>query len=476
MTATAVPTNPSLGDGTGRIRKALHPRARRLVFTSPQAGELALITEVDRAHLVMLAEEHLIDGQAAALLLAEIGRLRASGFTTLLGRESRRGVYFLYEDWLAARLGEPVAGRLRTGRSRNDLNATLFLLGLRDPFQRLTSAGLRLQAVLLRGARRHASVVMPAYTHHQPAFPTTLGHYLAGVATALDRDLSAVGEAGRGLGRCPLGAGAGGGTALPLRPERTAALLGFDGPCRHSLDAVAAREPALRLLASASILGVTLSRLACDLTTWTTAEFAFLRLGDALVGSSSLMPQKRNPFLLEHVKGRAAAPVGAFVAAAQAMHATPFANSIAVGTEGCAPVSGALDAVADAAELLALVVAGARPEPETMLHRARAGKVTATTAAEQLAAAGAVSFREAHRQVGEAITAGRYGDGDLVLDDPATAVTAARYGGGPGRPPDLDDLRRRWGGAAAAHRDRGRRWRDAAASLDAAVRAVVPAC
>ncbi len=469
MTSAAVPTSHTLGDGTGRIRKPLHPRARRLVFGPAEAADLELITEVDRAHLVMLAEEGLIERRDAALILAEVDRLRRAGFAALAGRESRRGVYFLYEDWLAERLGEPVAGRLRTGRSRNDLNATRFLLGLRQPFQHFTAAGLRLQAVLLRAARRHAAVVMPAYTHHQPAFPTTLGHYLAGVATALDRDLSAVEEAGAGLGRCPLGAGAGGGTALPLRPARTAALLGFDGPCGHSLDAVAAREPALRLLAAASVLGVTLSRLGCDLTTWTTAEYAFLRLGDELVGSSSLMPQKRNPFLLEHVKGRAAAPLGAFVAAAQAMHATPFANSIAVGTEGCAPLTAALDAAAGAADILALVVAGARPQPAAMLDRAEAGQVTATAAAERLAATGGLSFREAHRRVGEAITSGR---DPLALDDPATAVAAARHGNGPGRPPALEELRARWVHRAAAHRDRRRRWRDAAADLDAAVSAL----
>src|SRR5207302_5784651 len=112
----------------------------------------------------------------------------------------------------------------------------------------------------------------------------------------------------------------------------TAQLLGFDVGPLHSLDAVASRDLVLRLLAAASIYGVTLSRLATDLFHWNMAEFDFLRLPDELVGSSSAMPQKRNPFLLEHVQGKAGSLVGAFVHAITAMHATPFTNSIAVGT------------------------------------------------------------------------------------------------------------------------------------------------
>ena len=164
---------------------------------------------------------------------------------------------------------------------------------------------------------------MPGYTHYQAAVPTTYGHHLGGVAGAIDRDLEALAAASAGLDTSPLGAGVGHGTTQPIAPVRTAALLGFERPAPHSLDAVASRDVVLRLLAAAAVLGVTASRLAADLLLWTTAEFAFLELPDELVGSSSAMPQKRNPFLLEHVKGRSARAAGAFVAAATAMHASP---------------------------------------------------------------------------------------------------------------------------------------------------------
>jgi len=476
-------------DDTGRIRRPLTPTARRIVFGDPAAGppELMLVARVDRAHLVMLAEQSLVDRAAAAAVLVEIEWLRAVGFRPLDGLEARRGRYLLYEDHLAGRLGDRTAGVLRTGRSRNDLNATVLRLRLRPPVERLLTEVLRLQAVLLGGARRHAGTVMPGYTHYQPAVPTTYGHHLGGVARAVDRDLAALASASAGLDACPLGAGTGHGSALPINPARTAALLGFERPEPHALDAVASRDVVLRLLAAAAVFGVTASRLAADLLLWTTAEFAFLALPDELVGSSSAMPQKRNPFLLEHVQGRSARAAGAFAAATTAMHATPFANSVAVGTEGCAGAVEALEATADCAALLRLVVAGATPQPAAMLARAVAGDTTATARAERLMIEDGLSFREAHRLVGRRLTTSepairRSGAPPVVAEerrngtdglDPVTVARAARYGGGPGAPPALEDLRRRRAAVAAGLRHRLHRWRRSEVELAAAVAAVI---
>jgi argininosuccinate lyase len=201
------------------------------------------------------------------------------------------------------------------------------------------------------------------------------------------------------------------------------------------------------------------------------------------------MPQKRNPFLLEHVKGRSGRAAGAFVAAATAMHATPFANSVAVGTEGCAGVVEALGATADSVTLLRLVVSGARPQPVAMLARAAAGQTTATAAAERLVVEEGLSYREAHRLVGQRLTEAARGDGGCPPDkggvsrqegrpgpangvdglDPARVARAARFGGGPGSPPADDDLRRRRADAVTELADRLRRWRRADTELAAAV-------
>lgn len=182
------------------------------------------------------------------------------------------------------------------------------IVRLRKPTLRLVCEASRLLAALIHRARAEAALVMPGYTHLQPAQPVTLGHYLSGVACAVVRDVRGLTSAIDGMGVCPLGAGALAGTTLPIRPLRTAELLGFDKPVKHSLDAVATRDFVLRLLSASAIFGVTLTRLASDLLLWSSAEFGLISFPDRLSGSSSMMPQKKNAFPLELIQGRAIAP------------------------------------------------------------------------------------------------------------------------------------------------------------------------
>jgi argininosuccinate lyase len=288
---------------------------------------------------------------------------------------------------------------------------------------------------------------MPGYTHGQPAEPISYGHYLAGIAEAIRRDLDYLLDAARFIDICPLGAGAVAGTGLPINTARTAELLGFSAPVSNSIDAVASRDVVLRLLAAMSILGATLSRSATDLLQWLTVEFQFLALPDELVGSSSAMPQKRNPFLLEHVQGRTASALGAFTSAIAATRNAPFTNAIAVGTESVRPLWGALRDMTDAAVLLRLVIAGARPCEERMLRRAKEGFINATATAVRLVEQKGLDFRSAHHLVGKAVTEAQ--DRNLVsLEDlaaaepdvlgislegmdPASCVSRALYGGWP---------------------------------------------
>src|SRR5262249_32007289 len=151
-----------------------------------------------------------------------------------------------------------------------------------------------------------------------------------------------------------------------------------------------------RMLAAISILGITLSRLAADLLLWTTSEFGFLKLPDRLVGSSSMMPQKRNPFILEHVQGRSAAAIGAFVAATTTSQSTPSTNQISVETEAVSHVWEPLKRIKEAVTFARLIVMGAEPQPEAMLQKAIEGFTSATELANRLVTNGNLSFREAH--------------------------------------------------------------------------------
>lgn len=476
-------------ENTGRILHGVSASARRILFAQMSgesvAAELGYIAQVDRAHVIMLCECKIINEEAAGRLLGEIGELEASGFAPLADVHAPRGLYLAYEDFLSKRLGEEIGGVLHTARSRNDLNATTLRLRLRDPYLHLLREALRLQVVLIRRAGRYGDIVLPAYTHYQAAVPITYGHYLAGVASALERDINGVMEAFAGLGDCPLGAGSVGGTSLPINPQRTTALLGFERAVSHSVDAVASRDLVLRILAAGTVLGVTLSRLASDLLLWTTAEFGFLSLPDQLIGSSSMMPQKRNPFLLEHVQGRSAMVLGAFVSSATAMHAKPFTNSISVGTEAVSPVWNALQSLTEALILVRLVVAGAEPQPAAMLQRATDGYTPATEFANRLVTETSMPFRSAHHLVGSLINAAIEHEEPLKhrvsrwreeqnlsisLEDldPEAVAKATIYGGGPG-PASLasclEKLRAEWRKFMNQKRAQIQKWDAAARAL-----------
>jgi argininosuccinate lyase len=455
-------------ENTGRIRKLLSPTARRILF-GQSARELAeeqlqQIARVDQAHLLMLAECGILEWERVARLLAAIERLVDAHFEPLRGREASRGIFLLYEEILMESEGAALGGMIQTARSRNDLNATVLKLQLRDPYAKLVRECTRLHAILLAQAKRYGATIMPIYTHGQAAMPGTYGHYLAGITSALSRDLEGILSAAADLQVCPLGAGAVAGTSLLIRPERTAELLGFARGPIHSLDAVASRDLVLRLLSACTIYAITLSRFATDLSQWTTAEFSFLSLPDELVGSSSAMPQKRNPFLLEHIQGRAGALLGAFVSAASSMHGTPFTNAIAVGTEAVKPVWGALQTLTETVVLMRLLAAGARPNHDTMRDRAMSGFTTATEFVNRLVTDGNLDFRTAHRLIGAAVLASIETGGSFeeiataclkehgvkvsaAALDPEQVVRSMESGGGPGEASlnhCLESLRRTW--------------------------------
>lgn len=459
-----------LVDGTpadvGRIKDALARKAQRLYYgaadDADDAAALRSVAQVDRAHLVMLAEQRILAQGDVAVLLRTVERLERSGFAAVLGRPRPRGLYLAYESVVTELCGAAVGGLLHTGRSRNDLNATTTLLALRDAGIDVVAEGVRLLTALLAAAGRHRDTVMVIHTHYQPAMPITYGYYLTGVALALQRELERVLDSLRSLRRCPLGAHAVAGTDLPLDTTRTARLLGFEEGPLHAVDTIASRDVALHLLGIAAGVGTTVSRLATDLQMWSTTELGYLWFPDWLVGSSSAMPQKRNAFLLEYLKSRPSQVVGAWVGSVVATKATPFTNSIEAGGEAMRPVFPALRTTQDVLALTALVVAGAQPRPEVAAAAAGSGFVDATAMANELVRRG-VPFREAHGRVGAAVLdaverGGRWPPEGLEQLGIEEAVRRARYGGGPGS--RADSLEEAWRLRHALHREARRLRRD----------------
>jgi len=376
----------------------LGPPLRRLF-----APSLPLITEINKAHLVMLARTKIVDARICRKLARGVLELECEGVNAFTLNPALEEAYFNYEAEFNRRLGPDVGGYLHVARSRNDLKAALDRMRARDGALRIMDKLLALRESLLERGRTYAGVVMPGYTHMQPAQPITYGYYLLGLAHALERDFQRLAECYARLNQSPMGACALAGTLFPIDRSLTAQLLGFDAVMPHAQDAVATRESITELVSHGALLTGTLGRLAQDFYNMTTHEFATLHLPDSVAATSSIMPQKKNMTVLENIKGRVASVTGALVTALTAYKATPYTHMQDGHNEGLRWTWDAIEDVLAATAVSQVVVERAVPNRERMYELVRANYSTVTDLADMLVRDGQLSFREAHHVIGRAV-------------------------------------------------------------------------
>jgi argininosuccinate lyase len=304
-------------------------------------------------------------------------------------------LYFGLQRRLEAELGPEALAWLRLGLSRNDLDMTVYVLAARSGLLRVKRRVFALHAVLLDLAEAHLETVVIAATHHQPAQPTTLAHYLVAAAAVVGRDLDRLGGVLRRLDRCPLGAAALAGSSHPLDRGFTAEVLGFAEPVANTYDAVAAADWQADVASLGLTLGVGLSRLLHDLVA--AAADGWLRLDDTLVQGSSIMPQKRNPVTLEHARTRFSRAAGLAQVVAMAAHNVPFGDVNDVGPDVQEALHDLLDALDGGLELLVACLRGATVDRDRLAARAAATDTTATELADELVRTCGTDFPAAHR-------------------------------------------------------------------------------
>jgi argininosuccinate lyase len=300
-----------------------------------------------------------------------------------------------------AEIAGPVAGKLHTGRSRNDQIATDFVLWLREAAAGVRGALAELRRVLVERAAREVDVVIPGYTHLQRAQPVRLAHHWLAHYEALTRDAGRLADARARMSLSPLGAGALAGSTLPIERETTARELGFAGPTRNSLDSVSARDGALELLAGLAILMVNLSRLCEELVLWSSTEFGFVELDDAFSTGSSLMPQKKNPDAAELVRGKTGRVVGDLVSLLVTLKGLPLSYNRDM-QEDKEPVIDAVETAHACLEVLVGAIETLRVNEAVTARAASDPMLIATDLADHLVLRG-VAFREAHEIVGRVV-------------------------------------------------------------------------
>jgi argininosuccinate lyase len=366
-------------------------------FLSSLSGDARIFDAdlaVDRAHVVMLAEQGIVTADEAGEILGALDGVEAAGHDALSEGED---VHEAIETAVIDRIGA-VGGKMHTARSRNDEVAACLRYRLRTDLLDAAEATLRLREVLAEAAEQHLETVMPGYTHLQPAQPTTVAHYLLSYQSAVRRDTERLLDAYTRVNESPLGAAAFAGTPFDVDRERTADLLGFDGVVENSMDASSARDFLLEATSALATGAVTLSGVAEDLVIF--ANKGYVELSDAYSSTSSIMPQKKNPDTLELVRSVAGDAAGDLSALLTTLKGLPRAYNRDL--QNAHPHAfDAVDRVVEATDVVAGAVATATWNEERLAAAAGEGFSTATGVADCLAMAG-LPFRTAHEIVAEA--------------------------------------------------------------------------
>jgi argininosuccinate lyase len=365
-------------------------------FTSSMKDDARLaqaVVDINKAHVVMLAEQKVIKKSDAAKLLQALAKFSATELDA-----SAEDVHMAVEEAVLKGAGEDAGGNLHIAKSRNDQVATAIRIQLRNELLSLMRAVSHVQDHLMEVAEEHVNTVILEYTHLQPAQPVTFAHYLLSQYAALQRDLERLQSAYSRVNVCPLGAGALATTSFPINRDRTAQLLGFDGLAENSVDAVGSRDFITETLAVLTLIAVNLSRFAEDLIVWSSPDFGVVEVPDEFASTSSIMPQKKNPEVLEVIRARASHVLGDFVASAAAVKSLPSTYNLDF-QEITPKLWASMESVHASLDMFHKLLPKLKVTADVS-DKANASFVAATELANVLVREYDVPFRTAHKVVG----------------------------------------------------------------------------
>ncbi|MGC8778552.1 MAG: argininosuccinate lyase, partial [Candidatus Caldatribacteriaceae bacterium] len=335
--------------------------------------------------------QRLVEGLRRVYTLIRDGKIDPASF---------EDVHSLVEITLREQLGE-VAGKLHTARSRNDQIVLDERLFLREQVAETIAGILALSQVLLTKAEAYRSLVMPGYTHLQPAQPVPFAHHLLAYCFMLARDVERLEDSLKRIDLFPLGAGALAGTSLPIDRFYVASLLAFPKVQDNSMDIVSDRDFILEFLGDLAILALHLSRLGEEIVLWSTPHFGFVTIDDAFTTGSSIMPQKKNPDVAELIRGKSGEIIAAFLSLSITIKALPLTYNRDLQQDK-PPLFRATREISSVLRIAAKLLDHVSPQENRMREALREGFLTATDFCEYLVEHG-IPFRTAHALVGEIV-------------------------------------------------------------------------
>ncbi len=370
--------------------------------------------QVDLAHAVMLGEQGIITPEELSELLVS---LKALDFEAIRRREydgTFEDLFYLLQQEISKGCDPDTAGKLHTARSRNDIDVTIYRLHLRQDCLRLLRSAMELRQVFLDLAAQHHETLIPAYTHTQPAQPSTMAHFLLAMAENVGRDVRRLQRAYDNMNYCPLGAGAITTTGFPINRHRVAELLGFKAPTVNSYASIASVDYFTETLGAATALLINIGKFAQEFLLMAMMEFNAIRLPDGYVQGSSIMPQKRNPVALEHIRAIGSKALGQCLGVMTSVHNTPFGDINDVEDDLQPLIYSGMRDADRAVALFASTLRSATFNFDVLRKRAGENFIAVTELADTIVRKEGLSFRVSHSIVGKCVRAAIAGGGEIT--------------------------------------------------------------
>ncbi|OIK10682.1 argininosuccinate lyase [Bacillus sp. MUM 13] len=366
------------------------------VFNDQRDFLFHVMFDIHRAHVIMLAEEGIIEKSEAEVMLGGINKAAACDSSSLCYKPEFEDLFFMMEARIGEEIGAELAGKIHIARSRNDMGVAMYRLVLRQNLLETLGHVQLLSEALLYQAEKHKNTVMTGYTHTQPAQPTTLGHYLLAVYDVLQRDAKRLQTAYETVNKSPLGAAALTTTGFPISRSRTCELLGFEGVIENSYDSIAGADYLLETASAIMTLMVDSGRWIQDFLQHVTREFGSFTVADPYVQVSSIMPQKRNPVSIEHARALASSSFGDAMAAVNMIHNTPFGDIVDTEDDLQPHLYRAFNNANRVLKLMYAVISTLKVNEGHMKKMAGKSSITITELADTLSRDYGISFRHAH--------------------------------------------------------------------------------
>lgn len=358
--------------------------------------------QINYAHLIMLVEQQLIEKKDAVKIVASIRKINIEKIKISQYNPQFEDLFFQIEHCLLEHAGD-VAGNLHIARSRNDMGIAIYRMTLREKLLFILGEALKLRKSLIDLTDEHKDTIMIGYTHTQQAQPTTLAHYFNAMTDLLTRDIYRLSAAYDTVNRSSMGAAALTTSGFNINRQRVKELLGFETLIHNAWDAVAGADYLAETATAIQLSAVNLGRSIQDFLLWGTQEFGAFKLAAPYVQISSIMPQKRNPVSLEHIRAQLSSVIGDTQTVMLMIHNTPFGDIVDTEDDLQPYIWKAIDKLHGIYHLLSCILLTMTVKREILLKRAQDSFANVTELADTLVRKEGISFRHAHQIVSSSV-------------------------------------------------------------------------